>query len=406
MRIDAKPVKRDINDIAREEGLGSVRERQDRAVKARRSPTTNGGAEVEASEPLLKTSAEFVADFTPPDYLIDGVIMKSFVYAMTAPTGGGKTSIAMRFTAHVANGLPLGDRNVAQGKVLFFAGENPDDVRMRWILLCEEMGTDSNTDSVFWCAGSLKLSDKELRRRIDAETAEHGPFALIVVDTSAAFFEGDDENSNAQMGAHARMFRSLVSISGAPAVLVTCHPKKNADPDWLIPRGGGAFVNEVDTNLVCVKQPDSGIIELYWHVKIRGPDFTPIPFKLASGTTDRLKDSKGRLIWTVTARPITEREHDAADIAARRNRDALIAVMVANPGASLRELTRAVGWKTANNEGNMMLVRRTMEGLKKAGLAEKSGDRWTLTKGGTKAGTTAGSAQRELALTEGEQPPF
>jgi AAA domain len=91
---------------------------------------------------LIQTSAEFVAGFVPPDYLIDGLIQRRFVYSMTAPTSAGKTSIVMRLAAHTALGLPLGNREVEQGKVLYLAGENPDDVRMRWIKLCEEMGVE------------------------------------------------------------------------------------------------------------------------------------------------------------------------------------------------------------------------------------------------------------------------
>jgi AAA domain len=99
---------------------------------------------------LIQTSAEFVAGFVPPDYLIDGLIQRRFVYSMTAPTSTGKTSIALRLAAHTALGLPLGDREVEQGKVLYLAGENPDDVRMRWIKLCEELNVEPKIVPVFF----------------------------------------------------------------------------------------------------------------------------------------------------------------------------------------------------------------------------------------------------------------
>ena len=86
------------------------------------------------------------------------------------------------------------------------------------------------------------------------ETFDRGPFSLVIVDTSAAYFEGDDENNNVQAGNHARMLRSLIdTVEGGPTILVPAHPTKNATPDNLLPRGGGAFVNEMDTNLVCQK---------------------------------------------------------------------------------------------------------------------------------------------------------
>ena len=130
------------------------------------------GKPAETPRRLLQTSAEFIGDFVPPDYLIKGLVQHRFLYSMTAPTGAGKTCIAMRIAAHVAFGLPLAGRRVKQGKVLFMAGENPDDVRMRWIKLSEEMQIDPDTDQVIWRAGSLALSDEELRRRIDAEAGQ------------------------------------------------------------------------------------------------------------------------------------------------------------------------------------------------------------------------------------------
>ena len=135
---------------------------------------------------LMQTSAEFVAGFVPPDYLIDGLLQRRYVYSMTAPTGSGKTAIALRIAAHVALGLPLAGREVEKGRVLFFAGENPDDVRTRWIKLCEEMEQDPDTLDVVFMPFTVDLSAKKIRERINAEAAEHGPFSLLIVDTSAA----------------------------------------------------------------------------------------------------------------------------------------------------------------------------------------------------------------------------
>ena len=120
-----------------------------------RAPTTAWRGRTQVRAPrhrvrLIKTSAEFVASLKPPDYLIKGVLQRRFIYSMTAPTGAGKTCIAMRIAAHVAFGVPLLGRPVKQGGVLFLAGENPDDVKMRWIKLAEEMAVDVNTSRICW----------------------------------------------------------------------------------------------------------------------------------------------------------------------------------------------------------------------------------------------------------------
>jgi hypothetical protein len=61
------------------------------------------------------------------------------------------------------------------------------------------------------------------------------------------------------------------------------------------------------------------VTELHWQGKFRGIDFAAIPFRLEVGKTDKLKDSKGRLLWTVTAREITGTERDAAEDAGQKN---------------------------------------------------------------------------------------
>ena len=89
----------------------------------------------------------------------------------------------------------------------------------------------------------------------------------MIVDTSAAYFEGDAENDNVQLGNWARLLRKLTDMPGKPGVIVGCHPIKSGES--LLPRGGGAFLAEMDGNLTCKKLSDE-IIELHWSGKYRG----------------------------------------------------------------------------------------------------------------------------------------
>jgi RecA-family ATPase len=186
-------------------------------------------------KPLIDSSAQFVRGFIPPDYLLDGILQRRFCYSFTARTGTGKTAIMLRLAAHVALGRPLGDRAVQKGRVLFFAGENPDDIRMRWIGMAPHMDFDPEGIEVYFIAGTFKVS--KMQARIREEMERLGEFAMVVVDTSAAYFEGEDENSNAQQVVHARRLRSLCEMPGGPCVVIACHPPKNAADDNLQPRG-------------------------------------------------------------------------------------------------------------------------------------------------------------------------
>jgi hypothetical protein len=118
----------------------------------------------EVPDRMIRSSAQFVAGFTPPDYLIDGIIQRGFIYSFTGMTGAGKTAVALLLSAHVALGLSIAGREVAQGRVLYFAGENPDDIRMRWLGMADRMGFDVATIPVHFVPGVFSI--KELRERI------------------------------------------------------------------------------------------------------------------------------------------------------------------------------------------------------------------------------------------------
>jgi hypothetical protein len=335
---------------------------------------------------LMQTSTQFVAGFVPPDYLIDGLLQRRYVYSFTGPTGSGKTAIALLLTMHVAYGLSLGDRAVEKGRVLFFAGENPDDIRTRWIRVCEEFGVEPETDAVdvVFMPFTPKLSEKKIRQQIDIEAMEHGPFALLIVDTSAAYYSGDDENDNKKLGDHARLLRSFVNLPGGPTVIVTCHPTKTPDMENLLPRGGGAFLAEVDGNLVCISDSSSKTAIVTTHGKFRGPEFVPFNFKLTASTSDKLVDSKGRSVWTVTAQLIDDDELD--EIAAQEHTGenlVLVAMSELAVNSSLNDIAEHLGWRTTKGDPNKQRVQRSMLKLKRAKLVEtRRNGRYILTKKG------------------------
>lgn len=247
--------------------------------------------------PGIVSSADFVSGFVPPDYHLDGIAQAGFLYALTAGTGTGKTAVLLALTASTALGTALCGRDVRKGRVVYFAGENPDDVRMRWLAMAHHAGFDPADVDVHFIAGTFSIPAAVARIGLDVERL--GGADMIVVDTSAAYFQGEDENGNTALGKHARDLRQLCTLSGKPAVFVACHPTKNADPANLQPRGGGAFIAEIDGNLTLTK--DAGLAKLHWQVKHRGADFKPLFFALEFVTAPVLVDSKGRPVPTVMA---------------------------------------------------------------------------------------------------------
>jgi hypothetical protein len=325
---------------------------------------------------LTLSSAEFVAGFKPPDYLIVGWLQRRFVYSLTAATGDGKTAVALLIALLVSQGLGLGRLKVKRGRVLYFAGENPDDVRMRWMATTQQFGlTPEDIDNVYFVPGVFKFTD--ISERIHQEMAAR-ELALVIVDTSAAYFETDDENNNIQALAHAKRLRELSRLPGGPTVLICCHPTKNAES--LVPRGGGAFLNEVDGNLTC-KRNDLAV-ELHWHGKFRGPDFAPMFFQLKVVTHERLKDTEGNLIQTVVALSLSDEGMRDISEHRRADEDQVLLSIDENPALSSRDRAQQMGWFMKSGDPYHMRVVRAEKALEKAKLITKNRDGWELTKHG------------------------
>ena len=167
--------------------------------------------------------------------------------------------------------------------------------------MAHRMGFDPDEIDVFFVGGVYSIPERIAEIHAWSET--NGEIDLAIIDTSAAYFQGDDENSNAQLGTHARDMRKLTELPGAPCVIVAAHPVKNATIDNLLPKGGGSFLNEIDGNLTLAKVP--GGSRMHWQGKHRGVDFDPLTFELETVTAPLLVDSNGRDIPTVMARAIT-----------------------------------------------------------------------------------------------------
>jgi len=345
------------------------------------------------------SKADFIKGFIPPDYLIDGLLQRRFVYALTGQTGHAKTAIALLIAELVASAdknAMFGAHKVEKGKVIYFVGENPDDVRMRLIGADAERqrqypAIDPRADQITFIPGQFNIA--EMYTTISAYAERLGGIDLVIIDTSAAYFLKDDENSNPQIGNHARMLRSLTALPGGPCVLPLCHPIKHAaEPSHLLPRGGGAFLAEMDGNLTAWKHNDV-MIELHY-TKMRGPGFEPISFKLETIKTEELTDARGRRIPTVRAAFAERTEEDKQQGRLREDEDRLLTKMLSLPAGSMADWAEACAWINERNEPLKARVGRAIIRLQNATpkLIRKNRDQWELTEEGKTAARKAALA--------------
>ena len=329
----------------------------------------------------FKTLAAFVKEYSPLDHTIEPIVRGGSLYTLTAKTGAGKTALMVVMALAVATGCrDILNLDVITGRVAYLTAENPDDARMRFMIACYLL----NIDFAAIADRIVILDRREKPEDICAslaKLAEEEPFALVLVDTLAAFFDGKDINSAVEGGEFLRRLRPLTRITGLPTVVVAAHPVKNADQNNLVPYGSGAILNEVDGNLTLWKEPETGLVSLHHQGKLRGLEFEPMLFRLEITGPPDVLDAKGRQVQLPTLRP------SSAEAAEERekisvNRDvALLKAMRDNPGGSIRAWATAAGIHRSSAERTLNRLATPKEGK----LVEKTLGKWMLTPAGIKA---------------------
>jgi hypothetical protein len=302
MSEDHPFAERDPNDRA--SWMGDAPPDEEEKQREQRS-TSNGPRNGGQFKGRILTGAAFITRHVPPVWLIDGIVQRSRLYACTSITGHGKTAVWLLNACMIHAGRMIGQLEVFQGNVLYLAGENPADLEARMIGMAKAYNIRHDR-LPYVLPGSFPLDEKEADA-LKKEVAALGvPLALIVGDTASSFFPGDDENNNVQAGTYARTLRTFGDCVGNPAVVALCHPTKGANSkSTLLPRGGGAFLNELDGNLALWSPSLGEVTEMHWCGKIRGPDFSPLGYRLCPVPTG-LIDEKHRQEMTIVAEPMSE----------------------------------------------------------------------------------------------------
>ncbi len=366
--------------VGGERPFGDREQQRDRS----RSTGTDGTEPGTGPLPPILDAAAFMATFTVPDYLVDGIIQRGRLHAMTSPTGHGKTAVALFLGCMMANAQNIGAIEVTQGNVLFLAGENPDDLCVRLHAACQAYSLDPATLPVHVMPGNFPISAEAaelLKQKINATGLS---YSLIIGDSLAAYFPGDDENANVQMGNYARSWRVLTTCVGRPAVMALAHPIKAALRDNLLPRGGGAFLAEIDANLTLWAEGDRETTTLHWQGKIRGADFQPVTFGLLPVSLTDKRDAKGRPIQSVVAALRTAEQAEIAVQATVSNENAVLEWLRRTPGISVKNLALNLGWVSVGGVPQKSKVHRLLKDLGMLKLAKFWRGKWQITPAGIK----------------------
>lgn len=364
------PSNSDVNDLHLREGLQAVAD-----VMAQETIPTMDQAD---TAPLRSvTAAEFVRKVAPPDYLLDGILQRGYVYSLTGPTGAGKTAVALGLGCCAALGEPFAGRETAHATVLYVASENPDDVRARVLAWSQHFGIPvaKLSERMHFLDESFVLFEREAE--LLAEVERVGA-TLVILDTDQAIAGSEDENANAERVAHAKRVRGLTKAGTRPCVVDLCHPPANAARTNLRPRGGSSFLAEVDGNIGLWRDDALETVEMFRTGKFRGPEFEPLVFELQPVNVAALLDSKGRPMTSIVALPTTVADDARKADEARERMVVVLRDVSMFPDATVRERADrlSVGKSTVGRVISDLCHRKAIEPTWRGLGLTKTGKSW------------------------------
>jgi hypothetical protein len=237
----------------------------------------------------------------PKEWLVNSLIGKNKLVMIFGPSGSGKSFYALGLAFSVATGVPFFGREVAQGTVAYILGEGVDDVTRRkeaWEVRHREIpeGTFYHTKM------GLTFLDPEdvgrASRAIKKIAQQSGPLNLIVVDTLARNY-GGDENSNQDMGLFVKAMDRL-RIENPDSTILIVHHSGLGDKNRG--RGASALRGALDTELQ-VEGGDRRVTVTNTKEK-EGPTGESWSYRLETvdlGTKDQLGNDETSLVLVPTS---------------------------------------------------------------------------------------------------------
>ncbi len=286
------------------------------------------GARDRPADPLPYSRLRDVEASLDGNWLIDGLLPKQGSSVVSGHPGSGKSFLAAKMAAHVAQGTPFAGRAVEGGPVVYLAAEGARGFRNRLVGLMDT-GTLSRAAPLFLIETQVDLqaTDRKEAARL-AETvreivSEAGANpVLIVIDTLSKTFGGGKENTDDMVS----YVRNLDWLAEQFRCLVMALHHRPKDSDNRTLRGHGSLLGGVEMaamldagpikTLTIEKQKDgeSGIqlrFKLEQHVlgqDKRGKDVTTCVVRLIDDSGDVADDRK-----SITRRKLVGQARQALD---------------------------------------------------------------------------------------------
>ncbi|ADF61252.1 helicase RepA family protein [Enterobacter cloacae] len=195
------------------------------------------------------------------DYTLKSYLPANSLSSIYGPSGSYKSFLAVSWACHVAAGMKWAGKSVSAGAVMYVVGEGGIGVPRRIKAWEKRHGVKLN-NLYLVNRPVFPVRREEMQEMIkaarDVKSRTGQPVRLIVVDTLARCFGGNDENDARDMGAFIEGCDVIKRETGA-TLLVVHHSGKD---DTKGARGSSAFRAALDAEFNVRREGDGGAIIL------------------------------------------------------------------------------------------------------------------------------------------------
>lgn len=243
-----------------------------------------------------------------PTWLIPRILEADSLAMVFGDPGCGKSFLAIDWASRIASGASWRDREVKQGAVIYVAGEGKHGLSRRLTAWATHHGHDLARMPLY-VGGGFSMTDLfALGEFVEAIEAESVQPALIVLDTLARCFGGDDENSTQDMGRFVMGCDNLRDRFGCTVLVV--HHSGHADKSRA--RGAMAMKGAVDAEYRVAKLGDA--VTVHQTKAKDGEPCEPMGFTVTTVEIPGLVDDDGE---PVTSAVLVDTTPDLAGIMAQ-----------------------------------------------------------------------------------------